>query len=124
MTAGWIGDLGRVLGALPFVEFGRVTLGPSRILPGLRWTAARCRKRSPPERGTLRRVIAAVDARLPGGGNCYRRALLEICIDAGAAEEKLYMGLKTRGGPGSGHAWLASWPDAANAATYDAVLEM
>jgi Transglutaminase-like superfamily len=124
MTPSWIGDLGRVLVALPFVEFGRVTFGPSRILPRLRRSAERCRRRPPPERGTLRRVIAAVDARLPGGGNCYRRALLEIVIDAGAAEEKLYMGLKTHGGPRSGHAWLASWPDAANAAAYDVVLEM
>jgi len=119
-----MGDLARVLVALPLVELGRVSLGPARILPRLRWTAGRCRKRSLPERSTLRRLIAAVDARLPDGGNCYRRALLEICIDAGAAEEKLYMGLKHHGGPKSGHAWLASWPDAANAAAYDAVLEM
>lgn len=119
-----MGDLARVLVALPLVELGRVSMGPARILPRLRWTAGRCRKRSLPERSTLRRLIAAVDARLPDGGNCYRRALLEICIDAGAAEEKLYMGLKHQGGPKSGHAWLASWPDAANAGAYDAVLEM
>src|SRR5262245_48095321 len=124
MTAGWAGDLARVLVVLPFVELGRVAWGPARILPGLRWTAGHSRKRLPPERSALRRVIAAVDARLPGGGNCYRRALLEICVDAGAAEEKLYMGLKAHGGPRSGHAWLASWPDAANAGAYDAVLEM
>ena len=124
MTRGWVGDLLRVLVALPFVEAGRVSLGPGRILPPLRWAAGRCRRRSPSERGALRRVIGAVDARFPGGANCYRRALLEICVDAGAAEEKLCMGLKSRGGPGSGHAWLASWPDAANAGVYDTVVEI
>jgi hypothetical protein len=124
MPTGWPGDLLRVLIALPWVEAGRLSLGPARILPRLRWTAGRCRRRSPAERGALRRVIAAVDARLPGGGNCYRRALLETCLDAGAADEKLCMGLKSHGGPGSGHAWLSSWPDAATADVYDAVLEM
>jgi hypothetical protein len=54
----------------------------------------------------LRRLIRAVDARMPGGPNCYRRALLEIGLDAGAAREPLKMGLHPHGGPKSGHAWL------------------
>jgi hypothetical protein len=123
MTA-WLADLARVVVALPLVEIGRLSLGPARILPRLRWAAGRRHRRSTLERESLRRLIASVDARLPDGGNCYRRALLEISIDAGAAEEKLYMGLKKQGGPRSGHAWLASWPDAANASAYDAVIEM
>jgi hypothetical protein len=69
-------------------------------------------------------MIALVDRVLPGEPNCLRRALLEIALDAGAAEEPLHLGLKVPGGPRSGHAWLASWPDAANASAYDAVLEV
>jgi hypothetical protein len=69
-------------------------------------------------------MIAAVDARIPGGSNCYRRALVEMALDASAAEERLFFGLKAHGGARSGHAWLASWPDSANAGVYDAVLEM
>jgi hypothetical protein len=69
-------------------------------------------------------MIAAADRRFPDGGNCFRRALLEMSLDAGAAQERLCLGLKAAGGPRSGHAWLSSWPDAANAGTYDTVLEM
>jgi hypothetical protein len=47
-----------------------------------------------------------VDGRLPDGGNCYRRALLAIALDAGAAQDPLVLGLDARGGPASGHAWL------------------
>ena len=118
-----IADIGRVLVGLPAVECGRLLLGPSRLLARLRHTGRRAQKRSPAERHSLRRVIAAVDARLPGGGNCYRRALVETLLDAGAADEKIYFGLKAHGGPKSGHAWLGSWPDAANAGAYDAVIE-
>ena len=61
-------------------------------------------------RARLQRVIAAIDARLPGDPSCYRRALLEICLDAGAAEEPLHMGLKVPGGHRTGHAWLGGSP--------------
>ena len=54
----------------------------------------------------LRRLIGAVDARMPGGPNCYRRSLLELGLDAAAAREPLNMGLRPHGGPKSGHAWL------------------
>src|SRR5947209_14505709 len=35
----------------------------------------------------LRRAIGWVDARMPGGANCNRRALLEISLDSGAAAD-------------------------------------
>src|SRR4051812_7712772 len=113
-------DLGRVLVGLPAVEWGRLFLGPDRLLAKLRRSGCSARARAPIERQALRRVIATVDARLPGGANCYRRALVETLLDAGAANEKMYFGLKAQGGPRSGHAWLASWPDAGNAGAYDA----
>jgi len=67
----------------------------------------------------LKRVIGAIDRRLPGGKNCVRRALLEIALDGAAAREKFFAGLQTGGGPGSGHAWLESEPASDR---YDAVI--
>jgi hypothetical protein len=65
----------------------------------------------------LRRLIRAVDGHLPGGGNCYRRALIEMALDASSADEPLHFGLVRHGGPKSGHAWLAN--DKTATRTYD-----
>lgn len=94
----------RVFLALPPVEWGRRTQGPEPLLRKLRERARR--SRSPDERAKLRRIIRFADARMPGGPNCYRRALLETALDAGAAKQRLVFGLKSRGAPGSGHVWL------------------
>lgn len=104
-------EVARVARVLPRVERDRRTLGP---LPAV--DAARARSRGAParssaERALLRRAVAAADARLPGGANCLRRALLEISLDAGAASEPLHLYLTADGTPGSGHARLASWPE-------------
>jgi hypothetical protein len=61
-------------------------------------------------RARLQWLIRAVDRLFPSGPNCYRRALVEIGIDAGAAAERLHMGLSAFGGRDSGHAWLTSSP--------------
>jgi hypothetical protein len=114
----------RALTVLPSVEHGRRSGAPAALIGKIRLRGARSRQRSLADRETLRRVIAIVDRLLLDGGNCYRRALLEMALDAGAAREPLRFGLRAHGGPRSGHAWLASWPDAAKAGTYDAVLEM
>jgi hypothetical protein len=68
----------------------------------------------------LKRAIAAVDARYPGGPNCVRRSLLEMALDRGAAGESLFAGFKAGGGKQTGHAWLASDPTPVE--RYDAVL--
>jgi hypothetical protein len=70
-----------------------------------------CAQRNGHDRKLLQRVIGAVDARLPGLPNCYRRALLEMALDAGAAEEPLHLGLRVPGGHRSGHAWLGGTSD-------------
>ena len=45
-------------------------------------------------RARLRRAIGWVDAAYPGkGANCFRRVLVEVGLDAGAAEETLVFGL-------------------------------
>jgi hypothetical protein len=63
-------------------------------------------------------VIRFVDSLFPSGPNCYRRALVEIAMDAGAAAEPLHMGLLADGGLNSGHAWLDSAADPTR--SYDA----
>jgi hypothetical protein len=56
----------------------------------------------------LARAVRLVDRLFPSGPNCYRRALLEAALDAGAAHEPLMMGFRTVGGTCEGHAWLGS----------------
>lgn len=123
-AAGRLVDLGHLLIALPLVEWGRRFQGPARAVSDLRRLGRRSKERSPSEREALRRTIARVDARFPGGGNCYRRVLCEIALDAGAARDPVHLGLRAHGGPGSGHAWLSSWPDAVKAGDYEAVLDI
>jgi hypothetical protein len=95
---------------------------------GLHGAVARSRRvgslnrvRPAPERERLQRAISLVDRCLPGGGNCVRRALLEMALDGGAAGEAFLAGLRSEGGPGSGHAWLASHD---TREPYDAVISI
>ena len=101
------------------VERGRLDSGPAPLVARLRGQGRRGIVRSVGQRQTLRRVIRLVDAAFPGGGNCYRRALLEIALDPTAAAEPLHLALREHGGPQSGHAWLGPTPDTNE--TYDAV---
>lgn len=114
-----IGDFLRVLRALPLVEWQRRRLSLHHAVAEARAHSARHATRSKAARARLQRVIGAVDARMPGGGNCVRRALLEMVLDTTAARERLFAGLKSSGGPKSGHAWLESHPVTG---TYDAVI--
>jgi len=116
-----IRDAFRILGMLPLVEWRRRYLSLHHAV-----AHARAHGRTQPDRPggarlRLRRVISALDARLPGGGNCVRRALLEMSLDRSAAGEQLLAGLKASGGPRSGHAWLASQPVTDR---YDAVISI
>jgi hypothetical protein len=54
---------------------------------------------------------------MPGGENCYRRALVEIALDRGAAQEPVHFAFRSRGGHGSGHAWLGGATDEGGAPT-------
>lgn len=116
-------DLARVLFALPGVELARKVQGPGPLVGRLRLKGARRAARTEVQRRRLHATIAAIDARLPGGGNCYRRALLEIALDRDAAAEPLFMGLTSEGGPKSGHAWLGA--DASDSdRRYDAIISL
>jgi hypothetical protein len=120
-----LAELVRVARMLPAVERGRRAEGPEPLVERLRARGRGQARRGPDARADLRRVIAAVDRCLPGEPSCYRRALLEMGLDAGAAGEPLRMGLRVPGGPRSGHAWLgggAGDPDAGG--PYDVQLDM
>jgi hypothetical protein len=111
----------RILRVLPSVEISRQSFSLHHSVGRIRNQAVGCVRRSEAARVILRRAIAAVDARLPGGGNCVRRSLLEMRLDAGAAEERLFAGFRAGGLPKSGHAWLESHP---NQETFDAVISI
>lgn len=114
-------DAVRVIVALPGVETGRRFEGPASLVRRLRSRSVNERARSDGERARLKRIIRWVDARLPGGGNCYRRSLLEMALDRGAAQEPLHLGLSSTGMPGSGHAWLGAESDGRR---YDVVISL
>lgn len=109
----------RVLFAVPRVELHRRRSSLHHAVKTLRRGSLRRPSRSVEARLRLRRAIAAVDARLPGGPNCVRRSLLEMSLDGGAARERLLAGIVSGGGPKSGHAWLESEPADRR---YDAVI--
>ena len=64
-----------------------------RAIAAMRARGRRAQTRGPIGRARLRRAIGWVDALRPGGENCYRRVLLELALDAGAAEEVVVLGL-------------------------------
>lgn len=111
-------DAVRVMALLPIVEVGRWCLGPAPVVGVLRRLGARGRRRSPPDRRRLRLLIGAIDRRVPDGGNCFRRALIEIGLDPESAKEPIQFGLRKHGGPKSGHAWLRDERESAQ--RYDA----
>jgi hypothetical protein len=119
-----VSDLWAVLQALPGIEIGRRREGPLALLNEARKRGLQAVHRDPRARLRLQRTIRWVERLvLPGRGNCYRRALLEMALDSGAAREPLMLGLMSTGTPGSGHAWLASERVDADA-TYDCVLSV
>lgn len=105
------------------MEAVRRQLGPAGAMAQARRLGEACRTRDAAGRASLRRAIRFVDrAKLGSTPNCFRRALVEISLDSGAATEPLMMGFRHGGGPRSGHAWLAS--EAESAARYDAVISI
>jgi Transglutaminase-like superfamily len=103
---GVLGDGLRIVALLPLVEIARRRFGPRPLVGALRDLGSRGKRRSDSDRLLLRRLIGAIDRRLPDGGNCFRRTLLEIGLDPASAQEPVYFGLRKQGGPKSGHAWL------------------
>ena len=71
----------------------RIDEAPRDVLAAMRALGAAASKRGPVGRARLRRAIGWVDALVPGGASCYRRILLEVALDAGAARETVVFGL-------------------------------
>jgi hypothetical protein len=114
-------ELLRLARWLPMVELWRRRSSLHRAVAVARRLGARQPAREPEDRKRLRGLIGAADRRLPGGGNCVRRALLEITLDGGAAREPFYAGLRIGGGVGSGHAWLESQ---STTESFDAIIKI
>lgn len=100
------------------IDRRRGSQAPRKLINSLRAQGVLRGARSPAKREVLRRAIRVVDRFFSSGPNCYRRVLMEIALDAGAASEPLHMGLNADGGVNSGHVWFASAPEGVK--TYDA----
>ena len=118
-TLGLVADCLRVLGVLPLIELRRRRTSLHAVAAVARGLGEARGARQPARRAGLKRVIGAIDRRLPDGGNCVRRALLEMALDRTAARERLFAGFRSGGGLKSGHAWLESDVDRS---VYDAVI--
>jgi hypothetical protein len=112
-------DVLSVARALPYLEYCRLFLGPAAAAPIARRLASE-RRHPVADRNRVRHAISLVDRLL--GQNCYRRVLLELALDRGAADEPVFFGLMSEGGPQSGHAWVGR--DEAAEARYDAVFSI
>jgi hypothetical protein len=86
-------ELGRVAGAFAAAEQARRGEAPERAVAAMRARGEGQLERGPIGRARLRRAIGWLDALAPGGANCYRRTLLELALDRGAAGETLVFGL-------------------------------
>ncbi len=98
----------RVLRALPRIETQRRGRGVGEWVAFARNSSAGKSPHSERSRRCLRRAILWVDGSLPDGGNCCRRALLEMALDPQAATRPFAMGFSVKDRQLSGHAWLES----------------
>jgi hypothetical protein len=86
-------EMRRVAGLVREVDARRASESPEQVLAAMRARGQGAERRGPVGRARLRRAIGWVDAFVPGGANCYRRVLLELALDAGAARETVVLGL-------------------------------
>lgn len=86
-------EVGHVMRTVRDVDLARSTDTAHGAVTKMRARGAAAHARGPVGRARLRRAIGWIDALAPGGANCYRRVLLEIALDAGAAGERLVFGL-------------------------------
>jgi hypothetical protein len=83
-------ELRRALGVVRLAEAAR-SQSPAQAIAAMRAHGRTGLRRGPLARARLRRAIAWVDA--ARGENCYRRVLMELALDHGAAEETVVFGL-------------------------------
>ncbi|MBX3215462.1 MAG: hypothetical protein KF850_25720 [Labilithrix sp.] len=86
-------ELARALGVAREAERLRRGKSPEEAVRATRERGRDAQARGPVGRARLRRAIGWVDAASLGGPNCFRRTLMEMALDAGAARETLVFGL-------------------------------
>lgn len=86
-------ELARVARVAREAERLRMRVGPYEAVETQRAKGRKKRRRDAAARAHLRTAVNWLDAKWPGGGNCYRRVLIELALDAGAARERLVFGL-------------------------------
>lgn len=86
-------EVGRTLRELRHAERRRLVERPEHAVTAMRARGSAKKERGPIGRARLRRAIGWIDAAMPKGGNCYRRVLLELGLDGGAARETIVFGL-------------------------------
>lgn len=86
-------ELARAARMLLVAERARQAASPEHAVRAMRERGRLAGRRGLVARARLRRAIGWVDAAHPSGPNCYRRTLMELALDAGAAEEPLVFGL-------------------------------
>lgn len=98
-------ELVAVLRVLPRVERLLGARSPEASIAGARAIGRTASARPRDARRSLRWAVAWVDAFAPGHSGCFRRTLLEVAADGGAAREPVLLGLDVGR---TGHAWLES----------------
>lgn len=92
-TAFWV-EVVRAVGLVREAERLRIEAPPEHAVRVMRERGRSAPRRGPVGRARLRRAIGWVDAAFPvKGANCFRRVLVEMGLDAGAAGETLVFGL-------------------------------
>lgn len=86
-------EIVRVLRVVLEAERRRLGDSPERAVEAMRSHGRGACARGPIARARLRRTIGWIDAMFPGEPNCFRRTLVEVALDARAAEETLVFGL-------------------------------
>jgi hypothetical protein len=92
-SAAFAAEVLAVLGVVREAERRRRHDSPEAAVRAMRARGHGARRRGPVGRARLRRAIGWVDALYMGHPNCFRRTLVELGLDAGAADETLVFGL-------------------------------
>jgi hypothetical protein len=92
-AASFAAEVTRVVLLVRDIDAARARKTPEGALRVMRDRGRSAAARGPIGRARLRRAIGWVDALSPGGASCYRRILLEVALDAGAAKETVVFGL-------------------------------
>ncbi len=101
-------ELARTLLMIQEAERLRSRKSPEEAVASMRARGQGAHARGHLGRARLRRAIGWADAMFPNGGNCLRRVLIELGLDAGAASEPLAFGLDVGG---TGHVAFADAED-------------